>query len=426
MGTLTTTIIIAAAAAVLLCALTYYICMTSFRNKLSAKAAELAQKSAELARKDAELAGKDAKIEYLNQALEDKKAQKELLDVQIQAIKAQLVEENEKNLKAREEALNRKAKETFESISGDLSKDFEKMAKAFDESRKTQNETTAEIKEKFATTVKHLEEQTQRIGQRADNLASALKGEKKLQGCFGEMILGNILVSEGLTEGRDFDKEETIRSRNGITLTSDEDRRMRPDYILHYPDDSDIIVDAKTPINALDEYYQAATDEEKEAAARRNLDAVMNHVKSLSAKDYSGYATKAGRKTLDYVIMFIPNYGALQLAKQLKPDIWRVAFKDYNVLITTEETFIPFTRMIRTAWISHEQVRNQAQILAAAQRMIDRVAEFSKAHAEMGRKLDDAKKFYDQCSVKLKDDGPSIVTSARQLIQLGVPEKKKV
>ena len=306
------------------------------------------------------------------------------------------------------------------------SKDFEKMAKAFDESRKTQNETTAEIKEKFATTVKHLEEQTQRIGQRADNLASALKGEKKLQGCFGEMILGNILVSEGLTEGRDFDKEETIRSRNGITLTSDEDRRMRPDYILHYPDDSDIIVDAKTPINALDEYYQAATDEEKEAAARRNLDAVMNHVKSLSAKDYSGYATKAGRKTLDYVIMFIPNYGALQLAKQLKPDIWRVAFKDYNVLITTEETFIPFTRMIRTAWISHEQVRNQAQILAAAQRMIDRVAEFSKAHAEMGRKLDDAKKFYDQCSVKLKDDGPSIVTSARQLIQLGVPEKKKV
>ena len=88
--------------------------MTSFRNKLSAK--------------DAELAGKDAKIEYLNQALEDKKAQKELLDVQIQAIKAQLVEENEKNLKAREEALNRKAKETFESISGDLSKDFEKMA----------------------------------------------------------------------------------------------------------------------------------------------------------------------------------------------------------------------------------------------------------------------------------------------------------
>ena len=127
MGTLTTTIIIAAAA-VLLCALTYYICMTSFRSKLSAKDTELAQKSAELARKDAELAGKDAKIEYLNQALEDKKAQKELLDVQIQAIKAQLVEENEKNLKAREEALNRKAKETFESISGDLSKDFEKMA----------------------------------------------------------------------------------------------------------------------------------------------------------------------------------------------------------------------------------------------------------------------------------------------------------
>ena len=247
MGTLTTTIIIASVAAALLCALTYYICQASFRSKLSAK--------------DAELAGKDAKIEYLQQALEDKKSQKELLDAQIQAIKAQLVEENEKNLKAREDALNIKAKETFEHISGDLSKDFEKMAKAFDESRKTQNETTAEIKEKFATTVKHLEEQTQRIGQRADNLASALKGEKKIQGCFGEMILGNIRVSEGLTEGRDFEKEETIRTRNGITLTSDEDRRLRPDYILHYPDDSDIIVDANTPINALYDYYRAMSYE---------------------------------------------------------------------------------------------------------------------------------------------------------------------
>ena len=424
---MTLTIIISAVIAALLCAITFLLTNSAARNRI--------------AEKERELGEKNARIEYLEKSLvdleersrlaaehqkEDQARQKELMDMQIQAIKAQLVEENEKNLKAREEALAKKAAETFENISGGIGKDLEKMAKAFDESRKTQAETTAEIKEKFATTVKHLEEQTQRIGQRADNLASALKGEKKIQGCFGEMILGNILVSEGLTEGRDFEKEETIRTRNGITLTSDEDRRLRPDYILHYPDDSDIIVDAKTPINALDDYYRATSEEEKDEAARRNLEAVMNHVKSLSAKDYSGYATKAGRKTLDYVIMFIPNYGAFQLAKQLKPDIWRVAFKDYNVLITTEETFIPFTRMIRTAWISHEQVRNQAQILAAAQRMIDRVAEFSKAHAEMGKKLDDAKKFYDQCSVKLKDDGPSIVTSARQLIQLGVPEKKKV
>ena len=212
---MTLTIIISAVIAALLCTITFLLTNSASRGKLAAK--------------DLELGKKNARIEYLEKSLrEDQERQKTLMDMQIQAIKAQLVEENEKNLKAREEALNLKAKETFEHISGDLSKDFEKMAKAFDESRKTQNETTAEIKEKFATTVKHLEEQTQRIGQRADNLASALKGEKKIQGCFGEMILGNILVSEGLTEGRDFEKEETIRTRNGITLTSDEDRRLRP------------------------------------------------------------------------------------------------------------------------------------------------------------------------------------------------------
>lgn len=409
---MTTIIVAAAIIAVLCCVLTYFICASVYRTRLTRKEAE---------------------IEFLKHSLDDAEQrrrdeltrQKETVDLQISAIKAQLVEESEKNLKAREEELNKKAKETFETITGGIGKDLEKMAKAFEESQKTQTATTAELKEKLANTVKSLEDQTNKIGERADNLANALKGEKKIQGCFGEMILGNILQNEGLTEGRDYEKEETLRTALGITLQSEDDRRMRPDYILHYPDGSDIIVDAKTPINALDDYFRAETEEKREDAARRNLDAVMNHIKTLSSKDYSGYAKKAGRKTLDYVIMFIPNYGALQLAKQLKPEIWREAFNRYNILITTEETFIPFTRMIRSAWISHDQVRNQAQILSSAQHMIDRVADFAKAHAEMGKKLDDAKKFYDQCSVKLSDSGPSIITAANQLLKLGVPANPK-
>lgn len=365
------------------------------------------------------LARKDEQIRFLK---EDGKA---ALDLQIAAVKAQLVEENKKEMKEREEALSKKAEETFKGISGGLGKDFERMAKAFEENRDAQTKSSAELKERLASTVRNLEEQTKNIGERADNLAHALKGEKKIQGCFGEMILGNILTDEGLVEGRDFDREDTIRTALGITLQSEDDRRMRPDFVLHYPDGSDIIVDAKTPVNALDDYFNAHSDAERDDAAKRNLDAVWNHVKALSGKDYSGYAKKAGHKTLDYVIMFIPNYGALQLAKQLDKNIWHEAFRKYNVLITTEETFIPFTRMIRSAWISHEQVRNQQQILAAAQHMIDRVADFSKAHAEMGRKLDDARKFYEQCEAKLGDSGASIITSARQVLKLGVPANPK-
>ena len=155
------------------------------------------------------------------------------------------------------------------------------------------------------------------------------------------------------------------------------------------------------------------------------MDAVWNHVKALSGKDYSGYAKKAGHKTLDYVIMFIPNYGALQLAKQLDKNIWHEAFRKYNVLITTEETFIPFTRMIRSAWISHEQVRNQQQIISAAQTMIDRVSEFSKAYATVGNKLQDALKAFDDGDRKLRDSGRSIAVSARRIVSLGVPRNPK-
>ena len=115
------------------------------------------------------------------------------------------------------------------------------------------------------------------------------------------------------------------------------------------------------------------------------LDAIRAQIKSLSTKRYQDYI-REGYKTLDYVIMFIPNYGALQLAKTLVPGIFQEAYQQ-GVLLTTEETLMPFLRMIRVAWTNYEQARNQEKIIKAAQAMIDRVADFASAHAAMGAKL---------------------------------------
>ena len=122
--------------------------------------------------------------------------------------------------------------------------------------------------------------------------------------------------------------------------------------------------------------------------------------------------------------MFIPNYGALQLAKTLAPDIFREAYNQ-GVLLTTEETLMPFLRMIRIAWTNYDQARNQEKIVKAAQAMIDRVADFAAAHAAMGKKLEEATREYEACSAKIRESGQSILVSAHQLVKLGIPKNPK-
>lgn len=346
------------------------------------------------------------------------------LDSQLKAVKAELAAESEKNLKRRQEELDKRAKENFAVIAGHLDKDIREMKESFELNKKMHTETSASLKENLESAVKALAAQTDAIGDKAEHLANALKGGNKMQGCWGETILGNIFREEGLIEGRDYDQESTLRDEMGMIVPNeDSGKRMRPDFILHYPDNTDIIVDSKVSLSALSDYYEARDDAEREDAAKRNLESVKAHVKELSRKDYSRYLAP-GRRVMDYVIMFIPNYAAFQLARDLSPDLFSESFRQ-NVLITTEETIMPFLRMIRTSWINVEQIRNQQQIINAAQSMIDRVHDFASAYASVGKKLEEALKEYDRGEIKLRDGGASIITSAKQVIRLGVPENPK-
>ena len=341
-----------------------------------------------------------------------------------ETVKAQMMAQTEQILKQREEALTKQAEETFKNLTGVLGKDIKSMQEAFEAQKRTQTEAGATLKTVVEQAVKHLQEQTSSIGTKADNLAQALKGQNKMAGTWGEIVLYNMLVNEGMVEGRDFDKEETLRNTLGdIVLNEDSGKRMRPDYILHYPDKTEVIVDSKVSLDALSDWYAAEDPAVKEDAARRNLAAIREQIKSLSTKRYQDYI-RDGYKTLDYVIMFIPSYGALQLAKTLVPNIFNEAYQQ-GVLLTTEETLMPFLRMIRIAWTNYDQARNQEKIIKAAQTMIDRVYDFSKAHAAMGNKLHDALEEYDKVSAKISDSGNSIITSARQLLKLGVPKNPK-
>lgn len=375
-------------------------------------------------KKDKDSAVALVKESYERAISELKKSHEEAMGRQLETLKAQMVAESEKVLKAREEELDKRAKATFENIAGGLDKNIRDMKEAFEQNKKTHTETSQALKVNIENAVKNLQEQTLSIGGKADNLAEALKGRNKAQGNWGEVILDNLFTAEGLREGRDYDKEETLRDEHGqILLNEDTAKRMRPDFILHYPNGNDIIIDSKVVLTAMYDYYAAEDEAAKAEAAVRNLAAIKEQVKKLAKKDYSSYL-QPGHKMLDYVIMFVPVYSALRLAYESDRNLWHDAYAQ-GVLITTEETLMPFLRMINIAWTSHEQVANQQQIITAAETVLARVSDFCTAHAKMGKKLNEALEQYDACDKKIRERGQSIVVAANKLISYGVPQPKK-
>ena len=398
----------------------------AFQSEIGRKETEVKELTGKVAERDADLIRKEADIrtaealrdserEQHEKALAELKAGQEKA---IEAAKTALALENEKILKAREEALKKEAAETMKAITGGLDQNIKDMKDAFEAQKKSHAEEISSIKTQFAETVKHLKEQTESIGSKAENLASALKGQNKMQGIFGETILENILKAEGLREGHDYDAEFWLRDRKGNIIVNEETgKRMRPDFALHFPDDTDILIDSKVSLSALSDYFAAETDEERADASRRNLESVLSHIGELTSKEYQKHVE--GRKTLDYVIMFIPNYGAYQLAKQEDKDIFAKAFQK-NVLITTEETLIPFLRLIRTAWVQKEQMENISEIVSAAQEMVNRVGIFCHANAELEKDLEDVLDGFKENTKRLVDGKKSIVKAAMKAIHHGI------
>lgn len=360
-----------------------------------------------------------------NQAIDNlKEAHQKALEQQLQALKAQMIADTEKILKERQEQLDKKAEETFRNITGNLGENIKGMKEAFEQNKEAQAKSSEALKENLDNAVKHLREQTVAIGSKADNLADALRGKNKTQGNWGEVVLDNLFRNEGLKEGRDYDREEVLRDNLGFVLKNEDSAKsMRPDFILHYPNNNDIILDAKVSLTAFADYMEATDESVRTEALQRHLSSVKEQVKRLSRKDYSRYL-KPGRKMLDYVIMFVPNYSALRLAYEADEKIWQDAYAA-GVLITTEETLMPFLRMINIAWTSYEQVRNQEQIVAAAENILARVSDFATAHAKMGAKLTEALDYYDACDKKIRDRGQSIIVAANKLIDCGIPKNPK-
>jgi len=338
----------------------------------------------------------------------------------LELIQSNLKSAYEEYLKHHAKELASSNTEQMNSILTPLKQEIVDMKTAMDNGREQNIKSTTSLE----TAIRGILERTQQLGTEADNLAKALRGDSKVQGNWGEMILSEILSSQGLIEGIHYDCQYTIRDEKGnIVKNEDSNKRMIPDVVIHFPDKKDAVIDSKVSLSAYIDYNNATTEAEKDMALSRHLDSIRNHYKELSRKNYQAYL-KNSNASLDYVIMFVPIEGALQLALMKDGRLWREAF-EHGVFITGEQNIIALLRMIQLAWTQYDQNQNQEQVFRKAQQLVDRVSDFLSCFNDIGNTIDKLKSTYSKSYEKLYSSNQSISKTASNLVKLGVKISSK-
>ena len=313
--------------------------------------------------------------------------------------------------------LNKENQESMDHITQPLKDAISEMRKAINDNTKDHTAQTASLKEQLRLMM----ETGREISEKAEGLANVLRRDNKISGNMGEIILGDLLSSQGLTEGIHYEVQARLRDEQGRPLKHDDTgREMQPDVILHYPQGQDVVIDSKVSLVAYQRYVNAETPEEKERALQEHIRSVRSHVTELARKDYSKYI-KAPREAVDFVIMFVPFESSLQLALVNDPSLWREAF-ERKVFITGEQNLLGILHMIHLAWVQKQQAENREKVFGVAEQLLDRLGDFIQRYTKLGEHLELVRKDFDSAGNKLYVGRQSVVQKGRELIDLGGKE----
>lgn len=310
-------------------------------------------------------------------------------------------------------------RESMESITKPINDNFEQLQQAIRESDKEQAKTAASLTERL----RQVGEQAEKMDRTATKLTNALRGDSKQAGDWGELVLQELLDSQGFRRGIDYDVQGTIMDQDGnVILNDDSGRKMRPDVVLHYPDNQDVVIDAKVSIKAYYDYVNEPNEQLKAQYLDRHLQSLRSHVRELMTKDYSRYI-QAPRTAIDFVIMYVPNEAALQVAIAREPKLWQEAF-DHKVFISSTQNLFAILRMIQIAWRQHSQTENQKKIVALAEQLLSRVGLFTERVSKIGRDIQQLHTDYEEVQ-KSVVGRLSISQKANEMKKLGVKEDIK-
>ena len=284
---------------------------------------------------------------------------------------------------------------------------FEKKVEdTYEKGLKDQTDLKAELKK--------LHDLNLKISDEANNLTKALKGDVKKQGNWGEVILERILERSGLTEGREYEKQENVLSELG--------QRFQPDVVIHLPDQKHIVVDSKVSLVAYERLVNSETEKDKSVLIKEHLLSVRSHIKILSEKHYQN---SPNFNSPDFVLLFVPIESSFSIAVQEDQDLFSYAW-DNKVVIVSPSTLLATLRTIASIWQQENQTRNAMEIARQSGALYDKFVAFISDMESIGKSLESTRKTYDQAANKLFTGSGNLVKRAENIRKLGAKTTKNL
>ena len=356
---------------------------------------------------------------HQQQIQEQRETQQQQMEQQMALLREQMSTTSERVLKERAVELSAVNSEQLSKILTPLQQNLQLMRTQTEKMQKDHDDSLRELKAAIQVNM----EREKAMGEQTERLAQALTGQNKVQGNFGELKLSQILEQMELERGLQYDTQETMRDEQGRPITSEEGRRMIPDAVLHFPDGRDVIIDSKMSFTAFVDYMNAEDEASRNEALRRHLTSMRQHVRELAQKQYFRYA-KSDKGRLDFVLMYVFQESALQLALQSDTTLWKEAY-DQGVVISGSQSLYMTLRVLELTWKQTRQVENQEKMMQCANTLVERVQLFAERFAKVGEFLDKTRKSFNELTTVTAPSGPSITTAARNLLKFGAQESKK-
>jgi DNA recombination protein RmuC len=272
----------------------------------------------------------------------------------------------------------------------------------------------AERHVELRTEVKTLHELNEKITQEAHNLASAIKGDTKIQGVWGELILERVLENSGLIKDREYFVQKSFQSEEGSIY--------RPDVIIKLPNDRNIIVDSKVSLVSYEKFFNGGSDDDRSMALKAYLLSLKNHISGLSKRSYQ---INCGIDGLDFVLMFIPIESAFSLAISHDSNIFNYAYEN-NIVLVSPLTLLTTVRIISNMWQNEYQNRNALEIARQGGNLYDKFVAFAEDIKKIGKQLDSTQNVYMDAVKKLYAGRDCLVVKAEKIRELGAKTSKKI
>ena len=351
------------------------------------------------------------------QKLENLKQEMHRMTIEQQRVAAE-------QLAAKQSALQENNRLQMDELLKPIKEQFADFKKSVEES-KTQNEVNKkELQSTFEATMKlfqqeqqqavtSLKEQTSKIGSDAANLTKALKGDSKMQGDWGEMVLETILENSGLRKDEEFFIQENTKDENG--------KNYRPDVIVRFPEGRSVVIDSKVSLTAYTDALAAETDEERDRLMKSHAQSVRKHIDELAEKDYS----KLVEDAIGFVLMFIPNETSYIAAMKQQPDLSRYAYQK-KIIIISPSNLLMALQLAYNLWQYDRQNKNVEKIVKTAADLYDKVVGFEDTFTSIGDLLTRLSGTYDKAKKQLYDGTGNVMRRVESLKNLGVTPKKQI